>query len=384
MEFEFDKEMDSLMRQAAKGEGLFGKPTPTEHIDADEISMFAENALPEKARPPVIKHLADCDRCRTILSNLIALNAEAETATAVVPVTETKAATVVASTEPTWWQKLFSTRNLAFGMGALAIIFAIGVGFIVVRNISNSGYSEMAKIDNSAASDTQAPAELNEANTDSSNANSADINTGEDDAKKDSADSADDEADNQPNKSAEDQANRTTDKKESVPMTTTDADVQVAKNKPTTLGQSSEKSDKSPTPGIITEEADEVELKDNTKLDDRESNVAKTESKPPSPVTARGGVTRSKEAAKKRRDSGAGAANKGVSKPSSTRRQIGQKTFILKNELWVDSVYKGQSTTIVKRGTSQYRDLEPGLRSFTDNLRGQVIVVWKSKAYKIQ
>ncbi len=51
MDFEFDKEIDVLLRQARKGETVFAATTPqTAHLDADEISAFAENALPEKAK----------------------------------------------------------------------------------------------------------------------------------------------------------------------------------------------------------------------------------------------------------------------------------------------------------------------------------------------
>ena len=51
MDFEFDKEIDVLLRQTTQGETvLTNTNTNSEHLDADEISAFAENALPEKAR----------------------------------------------------------------------------------------------------------------------------------------------------------------------------------------------------------------------------------------------------------------------------------------------------------------------------------------------
>jgi hypothetical protein len=76
MEFEFDKEMDALLRKAAKS-GL-AETAADSHLDADEISMFAENAMPDAARSQAISHMADCGRCRTILSNVAVLNAGAE------------------------------------------------------------------------------------------------------------------------------------------------------------------------------------------------------------------------------------------------------------------------------------------------------------------
>ena len=80
MELEFDKEIDSLLRK--NGEGVRGVLVgdtpggkPKVHLDADQLSAFAENAVPEKSRGLYMSHLADCDRCRRILSGLIALNA---------------------------------------------------------------------------------------------------------------------------------------------------------------------------------------------------------------------------------------------------------------------------------------------------------------------
>jgi hypothetical protein len=75
MELEFDKEIDALMRKG--GVSVGGSPAGG-HLDADEISAFAENAMPERSRALYLGHFAECDRCRKILSNLIALNAEAE------------------------------------------------------------------------------------------------------------------------------------------------------------------------------------------------------------------------------------------------------------------------------------------------------------------
>ena len=82
MELEFDKEIDALMR--GKGVLVGDSPPGGPHPDADEIAAFAENALPQRARALHMAHIADCSRCRKILSNIIALNAEAEPETAAV------------------------------------------------------------------------------------------------------------------------------------------------------------------------------------------------------------------------------------------------------------------------------------------------------------
>src|SRR6476620_1510328 len=40
------------------------------HLDADELSAYAENALPVTTRARYTEHLADCARCRQIVSQL--------------------------------------------------------------------------------------------------------------------------------------------------------------------------------------------------------------------------------------------------------------------------------------------------------------------------
>ncbi|HEY0050519.1 MAG TPA: zf-HC2 domain-containing protein, partial [Pyrinomonadaceae bacterium] len=75
---EFDKEIDSLLRRAAKGESVQAFDA---HMDADEVSLFAENALTAKARARAAEHLAECAKCRKILSHLISFDAEPESET---------------------------------------------------------------------------------------------------------------------------------------------------------------------------------------------------------------------------------------------------------------------------------------------------------------
>ena len=47
----------------------------------------------------------------------------------------------------------------------------------------------------------------------------------------------------------------------------------------------------------------------------------------------------------------------------------------------------GTATRVVTRNSEQYRALigdEPGLRAIADQLEGEIIVVWKDKAYHIK
>jgi len=63
---------------------------------------------------------------------------------------------------------------------------------------------------------------------------------------------------------------------------------------------------------------------------------------------------------------------------------VGGKTFKRENNVWYDSAYRGQATVNVSRGTNEYKKLDSGLRGIAENLGGTVVVVWKTKAYRIQ
>jgi hypothetical protein len=71
---------------------------------------------------------------------------------------------------------------------------------------------------------------------------------------------------------------------------------------------------------------------------------------------------------------------------SGETRSIGGRTFRRQGGAWVDTQYKSsRPTTSVARGSEQYRALvadEPELRAITQQLGGEVIVVWKSRAYR--
>ena len=71
---------------------------------------------------------------------------------------------------------------------------------------------------------------------------------------------------------------------------------------------------------------------------------------------------------------------------SAATRTVGGRQFVRRGGSWVDVAYGSQMTTNVRRGSDQYRALvadEPGLRAVANQLGGDVIVVWKGRAYRI-
>jgi len=81
----------------------------------------------------------------------------------------------------------------------------------------------------------------------------------------------------------------------------------------------------------------------------------------------------------------AGQANS-VDDESQTRTLFGRH-FRRVGNAWVDDTYKSSmATTKVERGSEQYRALvadEPAVAGFATQLSGEVIVVWKGRAYRI-
>jgi hypothetical protein len=79
--------------------------------------------------------------------------------------------------------------------------------------------------------------------------------------------------------------------------------------------------------------------------------------------------------------------NKDEDQAAATRTVSGRR-FRPSDNGWIDTAYaSSMSLTNVARGSEQYRALigdEPGLRVVAEQLSGEVIVVWKGKAYRIR
>ncbi len=65
-------------------------------------------------------------------------------------------------------------------------------------------------------------------------------------------------------------------------------------------------------------------------------------------------------------------------------RRVGGRSFSKKDGVWYDTAFRGQATINIRRGTDDYRRLDPGLRSIAETLGGIVVTVWKEKTYRIQ
>ncbi len=383
MEIEFDKEIDAILRKARGGEAVVSFDS---HLDADEIAAFAENALPERLKQNFTVHFADCTRCRKILSNVIALNSEAEleTASSDVPAKIVEAATP-------WYRKLFAFPQLAYTMGGLVLVFGGFLGFLALKNLTNSSSSDVSfSTDKSAQMEKSAPqsapmmSNSNAAATTNSAANLPMTNSA-----KPMNSTANSATLSQPNSTA------STERKSDAPELSKSAPVQ-----PTIAPQQTPADNKS-----FESEKDLVKLQDKNEVKKPSPSVtmseeSKTDAKKLENLPLNGRRTKDLEdsdnyAGQSNADSitpqpapkterSAPMALKKKSSEAGATRSVRGKTFNNVGGIWFDSAYGKQKQKTVTRGTNDYQKLDSGLRSIADSLGGTVVIVWNGKAYRIQ
>jgi len=73
---------------------------------------------------------------------------------------------------------------------------------------------------------------------------------------------------------------------------------------------------------------------------------------------------------------------------SSETRSVAGRRFRKQGGVWVDTAYNAPRATMdLKRGSEPYRTLiadEPEIKTIADQLDGEIIVLWKGRAYRIQ
>lgn len=152
MQSEFDKEIDSLLREGARrgraapaarvewsarasereeGNGGGVRATPSgAHLDADEQNAYAENSLPAPARTHYAAHLADCDDCRRSVTQL-ALAAGMPS-----QLEQQAAASVPESLRTVTWRErfgaFFAPHAWRYAVPALALLLVSAVTLIVL------------------------------------------------------------------------------------------------------------------------------------------------------------------------------------------------------------------------------------------------------------
>lgn len=391
MDHEFDKEIDALLRKAHRdGPVLVGDFAGSRHLDADEISAFAENAAPEKFRAMYTTHLADCDRCRKILSNVLVLNAEAAPAAA-----SSLSAITIAEREMPWYKKLFAFPNLAYVMGSLVLIFGGFLAFTIVRNSSGNNVAT-SKMPESAASNITPSFQSDEyaANSANMSANAASDTTvmgmpANSNSLAERGDVTAGERGPLAGSEVRRDENFALDGADSSAAGTTAVTTQPPPPPPAALA--------APKDVKLADRDDVAKEKVENKAGNLPTEPSKTDSmlkqeQYKGNATQSGPMRNSEnqynrqlENLERRREAdkkvARGAAEEGG---SAGRKVVGGRTFERKQGVWYDTAYAGRPTINVQRGTAEFNRLDSGLRSIANSLSGTIVVVWGAKAYRIQ
>ena len=389
MSRESNKEIDVLLRRlSGKRNGNSAADTNSaagvdDHLDADELNAYAEQALPAATRARYTAHLADCNRCRNLVTQL--------------SLSSTAAVSVRAEEKPssglkTFLARLFSPLVIRYAVPAMAIVVVVALAWIgmrrsapmmeqVARNVEPPTGSASNSADQSSAA-TSAPT----------------IATSQADSQRTAVvkQETDKEAANKQARVGEEQA-------AAAPPPVATPTVEVAKSTDD-LAKRPQPSEPAAAPAVGGATA----VKPGTEADKNEGArqkkdvsavardaKAKEEDRAyqAAPQTAVSGgaktqVDSQSERAAKLHAARREAPPKEVERAQDTEvRSVGGHRFERRGDVWVDVLYESQPTIHVSRGSEQYRALigdEPGIRTIAEQLSGDLIVVWKSRAYRIR
>lgn len=389
-------DVDLLLRKLARGAAsASGAPEVNErelavgvgaHLDADELSSFAEGVLPAATRTQYLAHLADCDRCRGVVAQLTLASGARSSE---------RIRDREAHESGGWWRSiaaLFTPSVLRYAVPALGLFAVIVVGIAVLRQPGSEFLAKREQPGPSARTEVKRLPAEGEGNSAAAvpseqgpgqsqvEAKIRETKTGKNDRQVSSTESTTSAADSKAKDSAANaSANGGAERSPSAakpgaaaaPATETAETIQKREG-----AEEEKQSAESRSATTRRAEAD----KENRADEERARNqpaVAKTQSA--LPVNGRGGYLDLKP-------SGSAAAKKAGNETET--RNAGGRRFRRQGSIWVDIAYEaGRSTTDVARGSEQYRALvadEPGIGSIAEQLSGEVIIVWKGRAYRIR
>lgn len=409
-----NNEMDLLLRSLARPQkdrslltnSLLEDQTDSPHLDADELSAYAERTLPAATRARYTMHLADCAQCRKIVAELAPVVAASTREHG-----EDQAATSL-------WQTVrhfFSWPVLRFAVPALSLLAFVVVGLVMFRDWSGGLSARRAAAPQADEIAQNQPAQTPQAETDAQkgtavfDSNSTldaehqakakpEARTGA--AKTDATTPAEAPAVNLSKDAGEAKPAPTVAQPTYAPEPagapapkTQDRVAEVrretaAQTEAAARPQSSAARDqRTDTTGFQTsgdrakeEERARANAEIRAKAKDKQAEADKVDTD--APAQNRAAKLHTLQAGR-----GEGAGKKEDDEAAEVRSVAGRR-FLRKGGMWVDSAYKsGISLTHVARGSEQYRGLiadEPAIRTVAEQLQGEVILIWKGRGYRIR
>jgi len=391
-------EIDSLLRSwAGRNRSVSGEAARNSagaHLDTDELSSYAEGALPPATRARYTSHLVDCDDCRKVVAEL-----------AVAAGPTIKESLVESTPELAGWRKalaaFLSPAVMRFALPALVLV-VVGTLFFASRSGSNR---ESVAVTNPTSQATT-PVPNATAGSQPSNDSSAQVVTK---APRTEADSTAANKEVKAGEKAQAQTQATPDssavsgavaskqpeepKKERAAESTREEQANVAAErrviadappppaKPAAVASS----------GGAPKDSNEVAKQPAGR--DKEDRKREADYATDSVATA-GAPTSTKDSSKndddrqKTKSLAVGRANSGRRDEAEETRNVAGRHFSKQDGVWVDSAYKSSMSALkVRRSSDQYRALvadEPEIGAIANQLKGEVLLVWKGRAYHIQ
>lgn len=412
-----DAQIDVLLRRYA---GQSQRDAATEHLDADEFNAFAEGSLPEAARARYVSHLADCDDCRKVVSQL------AISSGAVVAADATRAAD---SPGYSWWKRFsgfFSPLTLRYAAFAIVLVTVVGVVFLVTRRPSpesplvvqnepakqvplsavkptSEGASQSGPEQNQALADRPLPAaqpsqssdqlsksdqsKIGDTASPAKPAKETDTTSGPALSAKKAAEPGEALPSYAPppppeTQRAEDRYRQQQNLGGVASVGGPRKSEQQVTDKPQTInggragtGKDMQAEDDSRRATVNQAPANRGPADEKSKGPRRDQDNAVANNRSSNEV--RGNAAKTQPAADANRES--------VEEKAPETRSVGGRKFKHQGNAWVDAKFKSSmSVKSISRGSSEFDALDSGLRSIAQQLSGEVIVVWKNKAYLIK
>ena len=384
MKEETNNEMDLLLRRLGRRPDIAVSDGngDVEHLDADELSAYAENVLPAAARARYTEHLAECARCRDLVVQL-------SSSAGVVPVV---AKTPAPSALRKFLASLFSPMVLRYAVPALGLILVAAIGVFVLRQKQSAGESvaQNTEAQKSKSIVTPSPSEPAAKSFYDQQSKEPAVATRPAQNSASPQNQSAGAAPAAPPPAAVDQPSQNSvAKKEEQPAIET-KDSAIGPPKPAASDSREQQAKAEPRQEASPAEEAKVVAADKVTVQDRKAEVetertAAAKNKAPSSVAGIASLRAGAAApqSQEERDDEAGK-----DKQSAETKIVAGRRFRKQNGVWVDTAYdSSRSVLTVSRGSETYRALiadEPEIKKIAEQLKGEILVVWKDRIYRIR
>jgi hypothetical protein len=393
MQHELDNTMETLLRRAATARGdepQVSSGAAFEHLEPEDFAAFAENVLPPVARARFASHLADCGDCRQVLTNFALIQEAEERA---IGASETailleKTATAKADNRNGWLRNLFALPNLGYAAAALAIVFIGVFSFVAFRSTQQKEAAQVVFVApeqieeeererrKRSAPQTVAPPSTPEPTPEATPEITPEMMLAEN-----TNQAAENESPKTLPPSYRDRVAEQSNARRDAEVAREAARESNQSNKPVASNTTTVAS-ASPTPAAAASSNKPAQTGANNQ-DRAKTEIARASGDESNEATKQQADASALEQTDVQRQSSRAAPAVAAPKPLPTQT-VGGKTFRKNLAAWIDVSYSGQSATEVRRGSDDYKKLDAGLRSIAEQLGGEVLVIWRGKAYRIR